>query len=86
MVHINYLLSGAQGTIKSAQQQLQELQEKAPLEKLFVHTDKDSYLMGDTLWYKTYVMDGTHGGPSTQSGIVYTELHDAFDNSHFLHR
>jgi hypothetical protein len=76
----------SQQKILELKQQLEQLQQKAPLEKLFVHTDKDSYLMGDTLWYKTYVMDGTLGGPSTQSGIVYTELHDAFGNSIYLHR
>jgi hypothetical protein len=83
---IAFATANAQVSTQEISKQLEKLQEKAPLEKLFVHTDKDSYLMGDTLWYKTYVMDGTHGGPSIQSGIVYTELHDAFGNSHFLHR
>jgi hypothetical protein len=76
----------AQNPIEPLQKQLDLLREKAPLEKLFVHTDKEQYLIGDTLWYKTYVMDGLEGGPSTLSGIVYLELYDVFGNMIYRHR
>ena len=42
-------------------------------EKLFVHTDKSFYTMGDTLWFKSYLFNGTNSY-STKSGIVYLDL------------
>jgi hypothetical protein len=42
-------------------------------EKLFVHTDKSFYTMGDTLWFKSYLFNRTNSY-STKSGIVYLDL------------
>ncbi|RZK77736.1 MAG: hypothetical protein EOO92_12390, partial [Pedobacter sp.] len=46
---------------------------KLPVEKLYVHTDKPYYNIGDTLWFKSYIMDGNLN-PSKQSGLLYVEL------------
>lgn len=45
-------------------------------EKLFVHTDKDFYLAGETLWFKVYCLDGTIHKPSFLSKVAYVEVLD----------
>lgn len=40
-------------------------------EKIFVHTDRDSYSAGDTIWLKTYVFDATSHHLSQKSQVVY---------------
>ncbi|GGH05216.1 hypothetical protein GCM10007415_46950 [Parapedobacter pyrenivorans] len=62
--------------LKVTEQALDRLRETAPLEKLHLQFDKSSYILGDTLWYKAYVLDGFMGAPSLRSGIVYVELVD----------
>lgn len=47
---------------------------KLPPEKLFVHTDKNFYTLGDTLWFKSYLFNGLTGSYTTKSGIVYLDL------------
>lgn len=63
-------------TILEIQRTLDTLRSTMPVEKLYVHLDKADYLLGDTIWYKVYVMDGTFGTPSAVSGVVYLELLD----------
>jgi hypothetical protein len=46
-----------------------------PQEKIFIHTDQNIYLGGQTLWYKTYAL--AYGKPSLLSKIVYVRLSDA---------
>ncbi len=46
---------------------------RLPSEKLFVHTDKSFYTIGDTLWFKSYLFNGS-GSYSAKSGIVYLDL------------
>ncbi|QNL49025.1 hypothetical protein H8S90_20075 [Olivibacter sp. SDN3] len=58
------------------QNQLDTLLNIVPLEKLYLQLDKSDYLLGDTIWYKAYVMDGTFSTPSQLSGILYIELSD----------
>ena len=45
-----------------------------PQEKIFLHTDQNVYLNGETLWYKTYAL--AYGSPSVLSKIVYVRLSD----------
>ncbi|WP_028295441.1 carboxypeptidase-like regulatory domain-containing protein [Olivibacter sitiensis] len=63
--------------ILEVQDDLDSLRAKMPREKVYVHTDKEQYISGDTIWYKAYAMDGETGGISALSGIVYVELFDA---------
>ena len=48
-------------------------------EKTYLHTDKDFYSNGDTIWFKTYLVDGVSHRPSTKSKVVYVELVDEKD-------
>lgn len=43
-------------------------------EKIFVHTDKDSYVAGDTIWLKAYVFEATSHHLSQKSQVVYLLL------------
>ncbi len=52
---------------------------KAP-EKVYVHTDKEVYTNGETIWLKTYLVDGILHKPSDKSEVVYVELFDPNDS------
>ena len=45
-----------------------------PQEKVYLHTDKDSYIAGDTLWFRAYVVDAATHAPLAASKYVYAEL------------
>ena len=45
-----------------------------PQEKVYVHMDNRSYFIGDTIWFKAYVMDAMTSHPTQQSGVLYVEL------------
>ncbi|CAN0586840.1 unnamed protein product, partial [Ectocarpus sp. 12 AP-2014] len=43
-------------------------------EKTYLHTDKDFYTNGETIWFKTYLVDGISHDRSDKSKVVYVEL------------
>jgi hypothetical protein len=43
-------------------------------EKLYLQTDKPTYLAGDTLWFKGYLLNASFLNYSTKSGVLYLEL------------
>jgi len=49
-------------------------------EKTYLHTDKDFYTNGETIWFKTYLIDGITHTQSSKSKVVYVELVDANDS------
>jgi hypothetical protein len=51
--------------------------DRVPIEKLYLQTDKPYYTLGDTLWFKSYLLNADYLTPSTRSGLLYIEL----DNS-----
>lgn len=53
---------------------LQKWVDTNPQEKVYLHTDKPYYAVGDTIWFKAYVTMGSRHKPSTLSGIVYVDL------------
>lgn len=48
-----------------------------PVEKVYLHTDRDVYLTGETIWLKGYVFNGNIHTADTISRVVYVELIDA---------
>jgi len=50
--------------------------EVALKENLFIHTDRDSYNHGDTLWLKGYINEFSSGMPSEISQTVYVDIID----------
>jgi hypothetical protein len=55
-----------------------------PVEKVYVHIDKPYYNIGDTLWFKSYLLDGVNLTPSKLSGLLYVELDN--DSSEVVRR
>lgn len=47
-----------------------------PQEKLHVHTDKDTYVAGDTIWLRARCVDAASHRPVAASRYVYAELRD----------
>ena len=43
-------------------------------EKVYVHTDNQCYFVGDTLWYKAYVVRADDLRPTDMSRLLYVEL------------
>ena len=43
-------------------------------EKVYIHTDNECYFVGDTLWYKAYVVRADDLVPTDMSRILYVEL------------
>ena len=50
--------------------------ERYPQEKLHLHTDKDSYIAGDTIWLRAHCADAATHRPVAASRYVYVELRD----------
>lgn len=50
-------------------------------EKVFVHTDRNTYLPTERLWYKVYVTRGSNNTPSPLSRIAYLEILDNTNQS-----
>lgn len=49
--------------------------EKNLEEKIYVHTDRDGYVTGETIWFTVYVTDALHR-PLSLSKVVYVEVLD----------
>ncbi len=43
-------------------------------EKAYLHTDRDMYTQGDTIWYKAYLVNAQNNQPIGISGNLYVEL------------
>lgn len=56
--------------------ELQQLLETKPQvqEKIYIHTDNNCYFLGDTLWYKAYVVRADNLKPTNYSKLLYVEL------------
>ncbi|RZJ84434.1 MAG: hypothetical protein EOO20_21230, partial [Chryseobacterium sp.] len=49
-------------------------------EKVYIHTNKPNYNLGDTLWFKAYVTHGSRNVLSQLSGSVYVDLINGKDS------
>src|SRR5690606_9542732 len=49
-------------------------------EKTFLHTNKDLYTHGETIWFKAYLINGVNHFKSDKSKVIYVELLDSNDN------
>jgi hypothetical protein len=47
---------------------------KTAVEKLYFQFDKPYYAVGDTIWFKAYLLNAAYLTPSVKSGILYAEL------------
>ena len=51
-----------------------QYQKETPVEKVYLHTNREAFSLGDTLWFSVYLVDGKSHLPGTVSRLVYTEL------------
>lgn len=51
-----------------------------PQEKVYLHTDKPYYSVGEDIWFKAYVINASTHFSDTKSRFVYVELINAFDS------
>ena len=49
-----------------------------PQEKVYLHTDRESYIAGENIWMRAYVVDGITHVPSRLSRYVYVTLQNPF--------
>jgi hypothetical protein len=52
----------------------QDFTKAVPREEIYVHTDRDEYISGESLWFNIYVLDRKSLKPSSESRIAYFEL------------
>lgn len=73
------LVSSVAGFAQTAieiQSSFDSYQHKTLQEKLFVHTDKRTYLTGEILWFKIYNVNAANNKPVNISKVAYVELLD----------
>lgn len=56
------------------QKDYDSIRNTAPREKLYIHFDKSTYALTDTIWFKAYLTDASTHASSALSGLIYTEL------------
>lgn len=66
--------------LKKALESFQKYQEINIQEKVYIHTDKPYYAIGDEIWFKAYVVDAQTLTPTTQSNILYVDLINGRDS------
>ena len=69
-----FCLSIRAGSLDDIKQTLQASSQQQAQEKVFVHTDNQCYFVGDTLWYKAYVVRADNLKPTNMSRLLYVEL------------
>jgi hypothetical protein len=67
-------LSAQNDTCQLINEKLETYQKNHFQERLFVHTDKTFYIVGENLWMKIYLTDALLHKPSNLSKIVYLEV------------
>lgn len=50
------------------------LHQRLPVEKIYMQLDKPYYALGDTIWFKGYLLNADSLKKSDRSGVLYTEL------------
>ena len=50
--------------------------EQRPTEKVYLHTDRETYLTGETIWMKGYLFNGTNHVADTVSRVLYVDVVD----------
>lgn len=53
---------------------IQDYASKNPQEKIFLHTDKNFWVAGETSWFKIYLVSGQNHQPANSSKVAYVEL------------
>jgi len=63
--------------IKKITKQIQSFAVEYPQEKTYLHFDNTSYYLGETMWFKAYVVRADHNNLTSLSKVLYLELLNA---------
>lgn len=74
VVLLSALCSVHAGSLDDIRQALEQSSVSQVQEKVYIHTDNTCYFVGDTLWYKAYVVRADNLHPTNLSRILYVEL------------
>jgi len=66
--------SGHASSLDDIRQALESGSSSQVQEKVYIHTDNQCYFVGDTLWYKAYVVRADNLHPTDMSRLLYVEL------------
>jgi len=66
--------SPAVSPLKQLVTSINEHIENTGIEKVYLQTDKPNYNVGDTLWFKAYLLDAAYLTATNKSGILYVEI------------
>ena len=69
-----FMLSQDDDPLKNLLLKLEQYRDKNPLEKIHLHTDRPYYAIGDTIWFKAYVVNSERNQLSALSKILYVDL------------
>ena len=72
---INCVMAWPQ-TIDSLVSHALRFNEVLPQENVYLHFDNTGYFMGETIWYKAYVVSSDSNKYTSKSGVLYVELLD----------
>jgi len=62
--------------VKRIADSLEKMNQRLPIEKIYLHTDKSLYSIGDTIWFKAYLVDHVFHLASNLSNVLFVELVD----------
>ncbi|HEY0245551.1 MAG TPA: hypothetical protein VGC01_08320 [Mucilaginibacter sp.] len=66
--NVVYTQSNAQSELQHIINSVTNLTIAKGIEKIYLHTDKPFYAVGDTLWFKAYLFNAAYLTPSAKSG------------------
>ena len=78
---LSHQLLAQSGKSVSISDKIQQYNTTFPIEKLYLSFDKPYYNVGDTLWYKSILLNGDHS-QNTRTDKIYIELFN--DSSKFI--
>ncbi|MFT2007995.1 hypothetical protein ACMA1I_04910 [Pontibacter sp. 13R65] len=72
-----FTASGQADPLKTLVASFDTYRQQALQEKIFLHIDRPLYVAGETMWFKTYYLDGSLHQPLDLSKIAYVEVLDS---------
>lgn len=72
--------SFSQDLSASIDSSFQSFAKRPPMEKLYLHLDRDRYATGGTIWFRGYLVRANGNIPDVLSNFIYVELFDKADS------
>ena len=76
-----YLGKGQDNNLSEIEKKFQLFSQKAIQEKLYLHLDRSFYVVGETIWFKAYDVNGASNQLMDLSKIAYLEVMDKEQNA-----